>query len=69
LIQIAIIFVTLFRGSLETRLALDPGVAEDEPFMPLHFPDALVNRLTRDELDPSSKIAPFKLSACALERS
>ena len=57
------------RGSLETELRLDPGVAEGELFMPFHFPDALVNRLTRDELDPSSKIAPFKLSACALERA
>ncbi|MGO8695659.1 MAG: formate dehydrogenase subunit alpha [Rectinemataceae bacterium] len=57
------------RGELETELRIDPGVSAGELFMPFHFPDALVNRLTRDELDPSSKIAPFKLSACALERA
>jgi len=57
------------RGELETTLRIDDGVAAGELFMPFHFPDALVNRLTRDELDPSSKIAPFKLSACRLERA
>jgi hypothetical protein len=35
--------------------------------MPFHFPDALVNKLTRDVLDPSSKIAPLKLSAVRVE--
>ncbi len=34
-----------------------------ELFMPFHYSEAPVNRLTRDELDPYSKIAPFKLSA------
>jgi len=31
--------------------------------MPWHFTESQVNRLTRSELDPHSKIAPFKLSA------
>ncbi|HTX74296.1 MAG TPA: formate dehydrogenase subunit alpha [Rectinemataceae bacterium] len=56
------------RGALETRTRLDGGVAPGELFMPFHFPEALVNRLTRDELDPSSKIAPFKYSVCTLEK-
>jgi formate dehydrogenase alpha subunit len=57
------------RGSVETRLRLDPGVRPGELFMPFHFPDAAVNRLTRDELDPRSRIAPFKYSACRMERA
>ena len=32
--------------------------------MPFHFGESPVNELTRDELDPDSKIAPFKLTAC-----
>ena len=42
---------------------MSPG----EVFMPFHFPDALVNKLTRDVLDPYSKMPPFKLSAVRVE--
>ena len=35
--------------------------------MPFHFGEAPVNVLTRDELDPYSRIPPFKLSACRVE--
>ncbi len=45
------------------RLQVDDGVLKGELFMPFHYSEAPVNRLTRDELDPYSKIAPFKLSA------
>jgi predicted molibdopterin-dependent oxidoreductase YjgC len=43
-------------------------VTEGELFMPFHFAEAPVNMLTRDELDPYSKIPPFKLSACRVDR-
>jgi formate dehydrogenase alpha subunit len=56
------------RGSLETLLRGSSEVAVGELFMPFHFGEAPVNRLTRAELDPFSKIAPFKLSACRVER-
>ncbi|MGA2380632.1 MAG: formate dehydrogenase subunit alpha [Spirochaetia bacterium] len=56
--------ITSRRGSIETRLRVSSEVAEGELFMPFHFEEAPVNKLTRDELDPDSKIAPFKLSAC-----
>ncbi|PKL24207.1 MAG: formate dehydrogenase subunit alpha [Spirochaetae bacterium HGW-Spirochaetae-3] len=55
------------RGELKTTLRVDDGVTPGECFMPFHFPDALVNRLTRDVLDPSSRIAPLKLSAVRVE--
>jgi len=51
------------RGELETNLKISEEVLEGELFMPWHFTESQVNRLTRDELDPYSKIAPFKLSA------
>ena len=56
------------RGELETTLRESHEVAVGELFMPWHFSEALVNNLTRAELDPHSKIAPFKLSACKVEK-
>jgi predicted molibdopterin-dependent oxidoreductase YjgC len=41
---------------------------QGEIFMPFHYSEAPVNRLTRDKLDPYSKIAPFKLTACRVEK-
>jgi formate dehydrogenase alpha subunit len=57
------------RGELKSVLHESDEVAEGELFMPWHFSEALVNNLTSNELDPFSKIAPFKLSACAVEKS
>jgi formate dehydrogenase alpha subunit len=51
------------RGELETIARISEDVLEGEMFMPWHFTESQVNRLTRDELDPYSRIAPFKLSA------
>ena len=51
------------RGELDTLVRILEEVLEGEVFMPWHFTESQVNRLTRDELDPYSKIAPFKLSA------
>jgi len=55
------------RGELYTTLKLSDEVLEGELFMPWHFSESPVNNLTRDELDPHSKIAPFKLTACKIE--
>ncbi len=57
------------RGELTTRLRESNEVAVGELFMPWHFSEALVNNLTRAELDPHSKIAPFKLSACKVQKA
>lgn len=56
------------RGELETWLKPSDEVAEGELFMPWHYHESPVNKLTRGELDPYSKIAPFKLSACKVEK-
>lgn len=55
------------RGELTTTIRVSEEVAPGELFMPFHYNDAPVNRLTRDELDPMSKIPPFKHSACRIE--
>ncbi|HEN20688.1 MAG TPA: hypothetical protein ENN86_01615, partial [Desulfobacteraceae bacterium] len=60
--------VSNIRGELVTVLRESDEVAVGELFMPWHFSEALVNNLTRAELDPYSKIAPFKLSACKVEK-
>lgn len=56
------------RGELITVIKVSREVADGELFMPWHFSEAQVNRLTRSELDPDSKIAPFKYSACRVDR-
>lgn len=60
--------ISNLRGELLTFLRESDEVAVGELFMPWHFSEALVNNLTRAELDPYSRIAPFKLSACKVER-
>jgi predicted molibdopterin-dependent oxidoreductase YjgC len=57
------------RGKLVTSIHKSNEVAPGELFMPWHFPESRVNKLTRSEMDPLSKIAPFKLSACAIEKA
>lgn len=61
--------VTSRRGRLATRARIDEGVREGEPFMPFHYEASRVNLLTRDELDPSSKIAPFKNTPVRVEKA
>ena len=56
------------RGRIETRVRISDEVREGEPFMPFHYEGARVNILTRDELDPSSKIAPFKNTPVRVEK-
>jgi len=55
------------QGAIDTRLNVSDEVLPGELFMPFHYSESPVNRLTRDELDPHSKIAPFKLTACRVE--
>ncbi len=56
------------RGALETTLQTGTQVAAGELFMPWHYPEAPVNILTAGRLDPHSKIAPFKYTACRVEK-
>ncbi|MFO7729313.1 MAG: formate dehydrogenase subunit alpha [Spirochaetia bacterium] len=56
------------RGEITSTIRLHDGVNRGEIFVPFHFRETAVNNLTRAELDPDSKIAPFKLSACGVEK-
>ncbi len=56
------------RGELETQVRISEEVLVGEVFMPWHFTESQVNRLTRDELDPYSRIPPFKLSAVRIQK-
>jgi predicted molibdopterin-dependent oxidoreductase YjgC len=56
------------QGEIATSLNISKEVRPGELFMPFHYSESPVNRLTRDELDPHSKIAPFKLTACRVEK-
>ncbi len=56
------------RGEIDNiSVNVSEEVLPGELFMPFHYSEAPVNRLTRDELDPYSKISPFKLSAVRIE--
>ncbi len=56
------------RGVISTILRVSDQVLEGELFMPFHFSESKVNNLTSDDLDPYSKIAPFKLSAVKISK-
>lgn len=56
------------RGQLETYVRSSDHVAEGELFMPFHFNESRVNKLTRGDLDPYSRIPPYKFSACKVEK-
>ncbi|MCG8634450.1 MAG: formate dehydrogenase subunit alpha, partial [Desulfobacterales bacterium] len=60
--------VTSRAGKIKTWLKVSDEVLPGELFMPWHYSESQVNRLTRDELDPFSKIPPFKFTACKVER-
>mgnify|MGYP001474900313 CR=1 FL=1 len=57
------------RGSLKTHAMVREEVLTGEAFMPWHFHESPVNALTRSEMDPKSKIAPFKYSAVRIEKA
>jgi len=56
------------RGDLETVIKESEQVAAGELFMPWHYRESLVNKLTRGDLDPYSKIPPYKNSVCKVEK-
>ncbi len=56
------------RGNLKTQAKVRDEVLTGEAFMPWHFHESPVNALTRSEMDPKSKIAPFKYSAVRIKK-
>lgn len=56
------------RGRISTRARVGRKVSEGETWMPFHFPDSPVNRITNAVLDEYARIPEYKVCAIALEK-
>ncbi len=56
------------RGEIETRVTLTQRVEKGVVFMPFHFEEANVNKLTNPAYDPIAKIPELKVCAVKLEK-
>lgn len=55
------------RGEIETVALVTENISEGVVFMPFHFAEAPVNKLTSRNLDPVSQIPEFKVCAVRIE--
>ena len=55
------------RGEIETRVMITDRVEKGVVFMPFHFEEANVNKLTNPAMDPIAKIPELKVCAVNLE--
>lgn len=56
------------RGSISVRVKVSDRAVDGTVFIPFHFAESAVNRLTHAALDPVSGIPEFKVCAVKLER-
>ena len=56
------------RGEIETRVMITQRVEKGVVFMPFHFEEANVNKLTNPAYDPIAKIPELKVCAVRLEK-
>ncbi len=56
------------RGEIETRITITDRVKKGVVFMPFHFEEARVNKLTNPAYDPIAKIPELKVCAVKLEK-
>ena len=56
------------RGTIETRVMITGRVGKGVVFMPFHFEEANVNKLTNPAFDPIAKIPELKVCAVRLEK-
>ncbi|SHH38294.1 molybdopterin dinucleotide binding domain-containing protein [Halobaculum gomorrense] len=56
------------RGAIEVRAEISDRPGDGVVFVPMHFADGAVNRLTGDHVDPTSGIPEYKLSSVRVER-
>lgn len=57
------------RGEIETKIMITERVSPGLVFMPFHFEEANVNKLTNPAFDPIAKIPEFKVCAVKLEKA
>ncbi len=60
--------VTSRRGSITATARVGRKVSEGETWMPFHFPDSPVNRLTNAALDEFARIPEYKVCAVRVEK-
>jgi formate dehydrogenase major subunit len=56
------------RGAIELAAELSDRVSPGQAFMAFHFPDALANRLTSQEVDEVTSCPEYKVTAVSIER-
>lgn len=57
------------RGAIQAAARVGRKVSEGETWMPFHFPDSPVNRITNAVLDEFARIPEYKVCAVALEKT
>jgi predicted molibdopterin-dependent oxidoreductase YjgC len=57
------------RGAIETRVMITDRVEKGVVFMPFHFEEANVNKLTNTAVDPIAKIPELKVCAVKLQKA
>lgn len=62
------IIVRSRRGAIEVPARVGTKVSEGETWMPFHFPDAPVNRITNSVFDEYARIPEYKVCAVTLEK-
>ena len=62
-----VVRVTTRRGSLEMKARVTPDMSRGVVFIPFHFCESAVNRLTNPVFDPESRIPEYKSCAAKVE--
>lgn len=63
-----IVSVSSRRGSIRLKAKISNMPKPNVVFIPFHFAEAAVNKLTIDALDPTCKIPELKVCACKIEK-
>lgn len=61
--------ITSRRGDITTKVVLSKAISEGNVFVPFHYAEAAANMLTKNALDPISRIPEYKISACKIEKA
>lgn len=62
------IIVRSRRGAIDATARVGRKVSEGETWMPFHFPDSPVNRITNTVFDEFARIPEYKVCAVKLEK-
>jgi len=63
------VMISSRRGSIKAKAQLSKKPGKGVIFVPFHFHEAAVNKLTNPALDPIAKIPEYKVCAVKLEKA